>query len=507
MSSCGSNTYGIHRDSSQRIHISKAVTGLKCNCLCPACRQPLEARNRIFPQRKKSIYFAHTSGHACQWAGETDVHLMAKEILSEKRWMCFPSYRGKIYRKNLAKQDFDSVICEPFISGKRPDCVGVWRDENGKEIEIWIEIKVTHPVDEQKLDLIKKMGITCIEIDLKQYANLHELTEEFEQAVLKNAERVWLNAPFLDRIDKEKIEEENIARQKRNDNLRITVAKELKEKFDKEDKFEIPIPCINVCLHRDECSCIEARNCTEQGQRMVDVKRFYDLCDVLPSNKDNIVIRLQNSNSRYEPLYIAVFGEKEKFPDTVSEGKVLAVHMTSPHDTKPLFLAEDESNSSYHIGYSLYEDGYYPCVVPPSKRYYNFVEKEVKNTVGHYIQMYSFSLYQSGKWFSEYVTCEDQFDTDTKSVFREVFQFIASPSFYLHLYGIALAIEAGHVVKHCSICKYHKQYPMDMTGWCTKPEVGPKIERWSALSCAHFERNDKLIQKVKKDQPYLYKSI
>lgn len=482
MSSCGSNTYGIHKESHERIHIESAVNGLKCNCVCPACQADLIARNN---GKKRIPHFAHASGQACQWAGETDVHLMAKQILSEKKWVCFPSYQGEIYWTDLVRQDFELVTCETFISGKRPDCVGVWRDENGKKIEIWIEIKVTHPVDEQKLALIKEMGITCIEIDLKQYANLHKLTEDFEEAVLVKAERVWLNAPFLDEIDKEKIEEENIARQKRNEELRMSVAKKLKDKFDAEQKFEIPIPCLNVCCHQNECACIEAKDCMAHGKRMVDVKKFFDLCDILPRNIDNRVIRMQNSGGCYEPLYLAVYGEREKFPDTILDGKVLAVHMMSSRDTMSLFQIEDDLYSA--------------------RQYYNFVEKEEKIEGRHGAQMFSFVLYRSGKWFNDIVYCEDQFDTDKKGVFRKVFQ-ITSPSFEAHLYGIALAIEAGHAVKHCSICKYHRQFPMH-TGWCTKPEVGSKIERWSALSCVYFERNDELVQKVKEDQPYLFKSI
>lgn len=495
---CGSNTYGIHKETLERVHIEAAKNGLKCNCMCPACQADLIARNN---GKKRAQHFAHASGTACKWAGETDVHLMAKEILSQKKCLCFPAYKGEAHCVNLAMRDFESVTCEPFIDGKRPDCVCVWKDDDGHEINIWVEIKVTHPVDDDKLELIKAQGITCIEIDLKQFANHHKLTDDFEVAVLESAERVWLNAPFLDEIDRKKVEEVNQARQKRNEELRAQVAHDLKEQFDNDAFFEILVPCLNVCDHRDKCACVSEKDCTRHGQRMINMKNgIYNLCDVLPSNTDNKVIVLRSSIKPVEPLYIAVYGEKEKFPDTM-DGKVIAIHMRTPQDTKPLY----DINFSYRMDNypcEYDEDDYYP-----SKRYYNLEEKDREVEWDKTIEVYSFELHRTGKWHIDTFPCKDQFNTDKKGVLRKLFHIQPHTLFDKSMYGMVLALEAGHKVKHCSICKYHSGNIMGRLGWCNKPEVGPKIESWSALSCAHFERNDELIQKVKKDQPQLYKSI
>ena len=43
------------------IHISKASSGLACNCRCPACKAPLVARKG----KKKIWHFAHSSGQSC----------------------------------------------------------------------------------------------------------------------------------------------------------------------------------------------------------------------------------------------------------------------------------------------------------------------------------------------------------------------------------------------------------------------------------------------------------
>lgn len=498
MSSCGSNTYGIHKETLERVHIEAAKNGLKCNCMCPACQADLIARNK---GKKRAPHFAHASGTACKWAGETDVHLMAKEILSQKKCLCFPAYNGEAHCVNLAMRDFESVTCEPFIDGKRSDCVCVWKDDDGHEINIWVEIKVTHPVDDDKLELIKAQGITCIEIDLKQFANHHKLTDDFEVAVLESAERVWLNAPFLDEIDRKKVEEANRARQARNDELRVKVAHELKEKFDSSGSFKIPIPCLNVCEHRDECVHTEANDCWVHGQQIVDMKEYYNLCDVLPSNTDNRVIELRHSIKPVKPLYIAVFGDREKFPHTM-EGKVIAIRIRTPQDIRSLY----NPNSSYHTNHyssgRYEEDDYYP-----STKYYNLKEVEVKTELDKVMCMNSFVLYRSGKWFIKDVLCKEQFAMDKIAVFQKLYPDQSYKSFNKSLYGIALAIEAGHEVKHCTICKYYNGNIMGKLGWCNKPKVGPKIESWSALSCAHFERNDELIQKVKENQPQLYKSI
>ncbi len=95
---------------------------------------------------------------------------------------------------------------------------------------------------------------------------------------------------------------------------------------------------------------------------MIDMKGIYNLCDVLPSNTDNKVIVLRSSIKPVEPLYIAVYGEKEKFPDT-KDGKVIAIRMRTSQYTKPIY----DINFSYHMDnypYEYDEDDYYPTQYP-----------------------------------------------------------------------------------------------------------------------------------------------
>ena len=61
------------------VHVNDVQNGLDCGCLCPACKSPLIAR-----QGKRLIWhFAHVSEVDCDSAGETALHLAAKQTLKD----------------------------------------------------------------------------------------------------------------------------------------------------------------------------------------------------------------------------------------------------------------------------------------------------------------------------------------------------------------------------------------------------------------------------------------
>ena len=68
------------------VSIDDVEKGLKCNCVCPACGEPLVAKKGEHMMK----HFAHHSGHSCEYGYETSLHLAAKDILlnnsSEKTW-------------------------------------------------------------------------------------------------------------------------------------------------------------------------------------------------------------------------------------------------------------------------------------------------------------------------------------------------------------------------------------------------------------------------------------
>lgn len=218
-------TFG--RDSEGRMrHILEVRNGLSCACTCPGCGAALVAKNggsNVHP------HFAHASGQACHGGHESELHLLAKEILQDKKAIMLPPY-GKIYRGGM--QTFKEMKAEvrttlqpkqtqgtyqgptekkgtyqdPSPSPSRqghlqPDLIGTQiNPKTGMPSDLWIEIRVTHEIGPEKYEKIKEMGIACIEIDLSLYKDQEVTRDQLCEYLLNSTEgRTWINNPTLER--------------------------------------------------------------------------------------------------------------------------------------------------------------------------------------------------------------------------------------------------------------------------------------------------------------------
>lgn len=218
-------TFG--RDSEGRLrHILEVRNGLSCACTCPGCGAALVAKNggsNVHP------HFAHASGQACHGGHESELHLLAKEILQDKKAIMLPPY-GKIYRGGM--QTFKEIKAEvrttlqpkqtqdtyqdptdrkdtyqgPSPSPSRqghlqPDLIGTQiNPKTGMPSDLWIEIRVTHEIGPEKYEKIKEMGIACIEIDLSLYKDQEVTRDQLCEYLLNSTEgRTWINNPTLER--------------------------------------------------------------------------------------------------------------------------------------------------------------------------------------------------------------------------------------------------------------------------------------------------------------------
>lgn len=212
-------TYGL-RDKKLH-HISEVANGLKCNCTCPGCGHILIARNN--PTNKKIAHFAHYKGMECNNAIESAIHLLAKEILEEKKKLRLPNYHYDYDNTNpdtlfreLNTLIFDRVILEERISvGSEfiiPDAICFKSD-----IPVYVEFANTHFVEEKKRELLFELGISCIELDLR---DLPLGRNEIENFFYSTSPRIyWLINPKLDLEYKiataKSLEEERIEEAKR----------------------------------------------------------------------------------------------------------------------------------------------------------------------------------------------------------------------------------------------------------------------------------------------------
>lgn len=198
---------------------NQVLNGKDCGCVCPGCNHPLIAR-----QNAQTPHFAHAAGEDCKRGFETAIHLAAKQLIADRMELSpppavihYPGGWGKsastqpLYTYNI--RTLSEVRIEPWLEDFRPDLVVV---ESGKQMEILVEIAVTHRVDDTKLEKIKKRGVYAIEIDASEARRAmdFELLNKFLFDVPSQAK--WLYHPEVDQYEKayvEKQEQEWDARQ------------------------------------------------------------------------------------------------------------------------------------------------------------------------------------------------------------------------------------------------------------------------------------------------------
>lgn len=172
------NPYGLK--DGMLTHVSEVHSGLKCGCVCPACKSPLVARKGS----RNVHHFAHYENTECAGNVETTLHLLTKDILSKEKNIVLPEMHlnlrsgGKSWEFFGEKTiHYDKVVLETRIDDIVPDVV-VYSDGR----PLLIEICVTHFVSPEKTEKIKKLGISAIEIVLddmdKDLFNVEELRKK-----------------------------------------------------------------------------------------------------------------------------------------------------------------------------------------------------------------------------------------------------------------------------------------------------------------------------------------
>lgn len=181
--------FGRHRDG-QLVHIKDAERHSR-DFSCPDCETPLVVKKGPV----KIHHFAHSSDADCISAGETALHRLAKSILQEGKALQLPELivlgeTCQAARKVL----LDNVEEETWEGNFRPDLRATMRGtEGGREFirTLFIEIHVTHAVDQEKLTKIAEQGHSAVEIDLSK-VNRDLNYQELAKLLRQEAPRMWL---------------------------------------------------------------------------------------------------------------------------------------------------------------------------------------------------------------------------------------------------------------------------------------------------------------------------
>ncbi|MES2567002.1 MAG: hypothetical protein V4565_09060 [Bacteroidota bacterium] len=161
-----------YNQNKQLVSIYEVPTGKNCNCICPECGEPLEAKNKdksettVLEKYQKTAHFSHISNKDCKYAPETALHKLAKDILQETKMLAVPSYfqwgvqlfEPKIYT-------FETALSEERIQ-KGENIIVADVLLQAKDTFLIIEFLKTHQVDRYKKEKIVQIGYSAIEIDL-----------------------------------------------------------------------------------------------------------------------------------------------------------------------------------------------------------------------------------------------------------------------------------------------------------------------------------------------------
>lgn len=151
-------TYALDKDG-VLTHVDEVLKGLCCQCVCPHCKAPLYAKNAGLIREH---HFAHAKGMECEYARESALHLLAKQIVRKTGIVMLPKSPDNSMPSGLVR--LSEVKIEQYDAqyDLTPDAEGIM--DNGERL--LIEFYVSHKVQGKKKDTIVKNNLKCVEIDL-----------------------------------------------------------------------------------------------------------------------------------------------------------------------------------------------------------------------------------------------------------------------------------------------------------------------------------------------------
>lgn len=262
--------------------IAPAENGLKCNCICPICKEPLKANTLGKIKRK---HFSHNINSNCINHLETVIHKLAKQIIEDNKRIVIPklTYNNEILVKE-ENIDFEIIELEKYLAeySFKPDVIGTTL-YNNKRTNLIIEIAVTHKIDNVKLQKIKESNISTIEIYLDYREMLDKNLNEIKEIIINDTtNKKWIFNKYSEQkiseiISKEKI---RLANQKYYEVRKITWKKSFynNKKYDclvygcPRSTLEEHDPRIVDISECEDNNCIYYGGTIKKGWRKVAVK-------------------------------------------------------------------------------------------------------------------------------------------------------------------------------------------------------------------------------------------
>ncbi|NPC57837.1 hypothetical protein [Caenimonas soli] len=143
-------------------------------------------------------HFGHTSGQEHDWAWETHLHAYAKQLIMDAGGLAVPLHATVAEHLGLAAETKDArlqaggtpIQQEISRGAVRPDLVLHLAE---RDVEIALEVRVTHGCDQAKRNEFKRQRLAALEIDLRRFPPERFDPKKLADAVLLRTEnKTWL---------------------------------------------------------------------------------------------------------------------------------------------------------------------------------------------------------------------------------------------------------------------------------------------------------------------------
>ncbi|MEQ2355465.1 hypothetical protein [Pseudoalteromonas piscicida] len=201
-----------HNKLGKLVSINDVANGKLCQCTCPGCDDELVARNR---GKIKAHSFAHTSKPEKSSCLMTALHKFAQEYLAAQEQILLPSVKYK----HMGKTKVRPQKLVKILQGSVESSLDKYKMDVELETsvgKIFIEVKVTAPCSDKKVNFIKSNKVPTLEVDLSQF-----IEQPLEAVIdaLRNIEPYsnwiysWCDDALKNEIERE-VEAERLAAQR-----------------------------------------------------------------------------------------------------------------------------------------------------------------------------------------------------------------------------------------------------------------------------------------------------
>lgn len=304
------------------LHIDDVPTSTK-GLVCPDCNTRLIAKHS---SRGRADHFAHHEAEECKTAGETALHLLGKDVFlsiqefplppftieadyEARRWngVIDETWTSKGWVPNYDLDEADilrskftiaKVRLEVYQDGIKPDLIIT--DDKGREL--YVEILVTHRVDDDKKAVLTKRKQPTIEINLSKMERTAPL-DDIKKAVEAGLYGSWIYSPKIEAQKQKRITQETAKREEeaRAEARRREKTKMWAEKcvgyFQKPDNNTVFVPNqqrherviketlrrlgLNMEQHNEKLFRCRPSATEDSPFRVSEEIVFYELCDLL----------------------------------------------------------------------------------------------------------------------------------------------------------------------------------------------------------------------------------